>query len=334
MYALNKRENMLACLRGENPERFVNQFEALAFQMGNPLQARERKGFGIGSEYVNGWGVTIRWQEGTPGPFPVHDEEHIVLKDITRWKEVVQAPALDFTAEDWAPFAARAAAVDRSEQFVTCTVSPGVFEQLHYLMGMDECLVNFYLEPEALKELIDYITEWELKFAEQLCRYVQPDAIIHHDDWGSQRSTFLAPEMFAEFLVPSYQKIYGYYKEHGVELIIHHSDSYAETLVPYMIDMGIDVWQGCLSTNDLPALVKKYGGKISFMGGINNGIVDVENWTREVIRGEVERLCTACGANYFIPSMTAGGPSSVYRGVHSTVTEEIDRMSRKLLGAK
>lgn len=89
-----------------------------------------------------------------------------------------------------------------------------------------------------------------------------------------------------------------------------------------------------MSTNDLPALVKKYGGKISFMGGINKGIVDVENWSREIIRGEVERMCSACGPKYFIPSMTAGGPSSVYPGVHSTVTEEIERMSRELLGAQ
>ena len=46
--------------------------------------------------------------------------------------------------------------------------------------------------------------------------------------------------MFEEFILPSYKKIYGYYKSHGVELIVHHSDSYAATLVPYMIDMGID----------------------------------------------------------------------------------------------
>ena len=30
----------------------------------------------------------------------------------------------------------------------------------------------------------------------------------------------------------------------GVDVIVHHSDSYAATLVPYMIEMGIDVWQG------------------------------------------------------------------------------------------
>ena len=83
------------------------------------------------------------------------------------------------------------------------------------------------------------------------------------------------------FYFEPYKEIYGYYHSHGVELVIHHSDSYAATLVPSMIEMGIDVWQGCMGTNNLPELIKKYGGKISFMGGIENRAVDFESWTDE-----------------------------------------------------
>jgi len=41
-----------------------------------------------------------------------------------------------------------------------------------------------------------------------------------------------------------------------------------------MIDLGIDVFQGCMTTNNVPELVKKYGGKISFMGDLDNGVLD------------------------------------------------------------
>ena len=44
----------------------------------------------------------------------------------------------------------------------------------------------------------------------------------------------------------TYKEIYKYWHDHGVEMIVHHSDSYAATLVPYMIEMGIDIWQGAL----------------------------------------------------------------------------------------
>lgn len=326
---LTRRQNMLETIRGGRPDRFVNQFEALAFTGGNPYESLNRR-IQIGGEFVNPWGVTIRYQENTPGPFPVHDEEHKVLKDVARWREFVRAPALDFTEEEWAPFKAYVDTLDRSEVFVTPTVAPGLFEHLHYLMGMGECLANFYLEPESMKELIEYITEWELEYAAMLCRHIRPDAIIHHNDWGSQRSTFLSPAMFEEFLLPSYKRIYSFYKANGVELIVHHSDSYAATLVPYMIEMGVDVWQGCLDTNNVPELIRQYGGRISFMGAINNGVVDVPDWSGEHIAAYVEKTCRECGTLYFIPCCTAGGPSSTYPGVYETVSREIDRMSREM----
>ena len=324
---LTKRQNLLETIRGGNPDRFVNQFEALEFIYGDPHVKRNRGALKPGAEIINAWGVTIRFPEGLPGPFPVHDEEHIVLKDVTKWKEIVKFPSLDYPAEAWSEAIEASNKIDRNEKFATSAIVPGVFDHLHYLMGMDEALISFYTEPEALKELVGAITEWELEYARLICDYLRPDAILHHDDWGSQISTFLSPEMFDEFIFPAYKRIYGYFKSRGVELVVHHSDSYAATLVPYMIDMGIDIWQGCIDTNNVPELIAQYGGKISFMGAINNGIVDVPGWTEELISDYVEKTCRDCGKLFFIPCSTAGGPASSYPGVYDTVTREIDRMS-------
>ncbi|MDR0491754.1 MAG: uroporphyrinogen decarboxylase [Oscillospiraceae bacterium] len=324
---LTKRQNMLETIKGGSPDRFVNQYEAIEFIRATPYN---RNGPGMltpGSEIVNAWGVTIRYQENTPGPFPVHDEEHIVLKDVTKWKEIVKFPNLSFPQEEWDICKLEVDKIDRTEKFAASMIGPGVFDHLHYLMGMEECLLSFYTEPEALKDLIAAITDWELELARLYCENFMPDMIFHHDDWGSHRSTFLSPEMFDEFIFPSYRKIYGYYKSHGTQLVIHHSDSYAATLVPYMIDMGIDVFQGCVDTNDVPELIRNYGGKISFMGAINNGVVDVPGWTDRLIAEYVEKTCKECGKLYFIPCCTAGGPASSYPGAYDAVTREIDRMS-------
>ena len=88
--------------------------------------------------------------------------------------------------------------------------APGIFEQLHYLMGMDDTLINFYEEPEAMHELIDYITEYKIEYARLLIKYAKPDALFHHDDWGSHINSFLSPAMFEEFIVPAYKKLYGF----------------------------------------------------------------------------------------------------------------------------
>jgi hypothetical protein len=333
---LTKRQNFLETIRGGSPDRFVNQYEYLFMLMAdgdyrpaNPISAASPMVV-PGGEVVNSWGVTIRWAPGQPGPFPVHDPAHKVLKDITQWKGVVKMPRTEYPPEDWEAGARLSQSVDRNEYFATVPFYTGVFEQLHYLMGVDDCLANFYEEPQAMKDLIGYITEYELRFARAVTTYLRPDALFHHDDWGSQYSSFMSPDMFREFLLPAYKEIYGFYKTHGVELIVHHSDSYAANLVPMMIEMGIDVFQGCITTNNVPELVKKYGGKISFMGDLNNGVIDRADWTPALVRQEVERACRANGKHYFIPCMTMGGPGSIFPGVYEAVSAEIDRMSREM----
>lgn len=327
MKMLTKRQNFLETIRGGNPDRFSNQYEALGLVFGAPIQAPKPA---PGTEVVNGWGVTTRWVVGQPGAFPVHDDEHIVLKDITRWKEVVKAPNLEYPKEAWAVAEANAAKIDRNEQFVTAFAAPGIFEQVHYLMSMEEALVAYYEEPEAMHELIDFIVDYEIAYAKQLIDHIHPDALFHHDDWGSQINSFLAPAMFEEFFVPAYKKVYGFYKENGIEVIVHHSDSFAANLVPAMIEMGIDVWQGGVSTNNIPELIKKYGGKISFMTGIDNNIIDRADWTPELIAPIVEKACKECGKLYFIPSITHGLNFCMFPGEYEAVGAEIDRMSKEL----
>jgi uroporphyrinogen-III decarboxylase len=325
---LTKRQNLLETIRGGNPDRFVNQYEAFNMQIGNPFGETNPNPKRGELNVINAWGIKKSWPENVPGAFPVHDAASIVCKDITKWRDYVKAPNVVFPEERWKPYIERAEAVDRNEQFVTAFVAPGIFEQCHYLMEIQNCLVAFYEEPEALHELVDYIADWEVAYAAEICKYIKPDALFHHDDWGSQISTFISPDMFEEFFVPAYKKVYGYYKEHGVELIIHHSDSYAATLVPYMIDMGIDIWQGVMTSNNLPELIQKYGGKISFMGGIDSASVDYEGWTQEVVKKEVERACKECGKLYFIPNASQGLAMSTFPGVYEALSEEIDNMSK------
>ena len=160
-----------------------------------------------GGEWVNGWGVKNKFPAGTPGPFPCCEGEDKVCKDITRWRDYVKAPNLVLPAEAWKDAVEQVSKIDRKEKFVTAKVFCGIFEKLHYLMGMEDAMINFYEEPEAMHELIDYLADWEITLAEETIKYVHPDCLFHHDDWGSQTSLFISKEMFDEFLLPAYKKI-------------------------------------------------------------------------------------------------------------------------------
>lgn len=328
---LTAKQNMLEVIRGGNPDRFVNQYEAVQllfhpFMFASPLLSP-------GDEnVVNAWGVTNTFPKGVPGQFPVHTPDKIVVKDIESWKDYVKAPPLDFPQAQWDMLKDQYAAVDGEKAFKAVFVAPGIFEQTHHLCEITNALMYYITDPDEMHDLIKYLTEWELKLAEGICSNLHPDTLFHHDDWGGHDSTFMSPAMFDEFLVEPYKEIYGYYHSHGVDLIIHHSDCYAATLVPSMIEMGIDVWQGCMQTNNLPELIKKYGGKISFMGGIDNRLVDFDGWTDENCEAVVRKICEECGNKYFIPSIIQGGPGSVYPGVYASLTKAIDKLNAEKFG--
>ena len=133
---LTKRQNLIETIKGGKPDRFVNQYEPFAIMYGTPVTAQSPMP-GYGQEpVVDGWGVTRVWPEGTPGAFPMHDEEHLVLKDITKWRETVKAPKVDFPAADWNRPLPKWKRLTEKEYFATLFYAPGIFEQSHYLMSI------------------------------------------------------------------------------------------------------------------------------------------------------------------------------------------------------
>lgn len=321
---LSRKQNLIETIKGGKPDRFVNQFEFMEIIMESPLDIKTNPG----ETNKNKWGITFSWPEGQLGKFPLHDAEHRVLKDISDWRKYVHAPEIETSDSAWTAAVAHANQVDRNDQYVAGIILPGIFEMTHNLMGMEQAMMAFCEKPDEMHELINYIADYELEYAKILVDKIHPDCIFHHDDWGSQKSSFVSPAMFKNFFVPAYQKIYDFYKSNGVELIVHHSDSYAANLVPHMIDMGIDIWQGVMTTNNTPVLIEKYGGQISFMGNIDTGVVDLPDWAPEIAFRETEKACRECGKRFFIPNLTRGMSASSFPGVYDEVSKVIDQMSK------
>ncbi len=318
---LTVKENLLETIHGGNPDRFVKQFEFQAW-VGDPMMPVYYGNMQKGTEWTNGWGVKIIFPENEPGAFPICDDEHKVIKDITRWQDYVKAPDIVLGEEAWKANIENAAQVDRNEQFVTATVFNGIFEKVHFMMGVEDALVALYEEPEAMKDLINFLADWEIKLAGEYIKYLHPDCLFHHDDWGTQSSLFMSREMFDEFFLEPYKRVYHYWKDNGTEIIIHHSDSYVADLIPEMIEMGVDIHQGTLDTNNIPELIPKYEGKISFMGGLNNGKYDKPDWKKEEIRkGLADLLEQTKGMKHLIPALTMGEPGAVFPGVYDCVNE-------------
>ena len=330
---LTAKENLRETLKPDgHPDRFVNSYEFMKVAFGPNILGNPMPTYGQ-LDVVNSWGVTYSYPEGTPGPFPLDTPDKVLIDDIEDWKEVLKAPPTDYPDALWEVSQGMMDAIDGDKAFKACFVAPGLFEQVHAFMGITEALVAYMTNEDEMADMLKYLTEWELKVAEQLCSHLHPDAILHHDDWGSEQNSFLRPEMFDEYFTEHYKQIYKYYHEHGVEVIVHHSDSYCANLIDYMLEMGIDIWQGCMRSNDVPALVEKYKGQpITFMGNIDNKQVDFDGWTVEDCEKAALSALEGMEPHQYIPSITQGGPGSVYPGTYMELIKAVDAYNAKTFG--
>ena len=99
---LTAKENFREVVRGGNPDRISNQYEAVQLLMHPQLMFSGSLCQKGGPDIVDAWGVTNSFPEGVPGQFPVHTPDKIVLKDIECWREQVKFPSLEFSPEQWA----------------------------------------------------------------------------------------------------------------------------------------------------------------------------------------------------------------------------------------
>ena len=184
---LTAKENFREVVRGGNPDRISNQYEAVQLLMHPQLMFSGSLCQKGGPDVVDAWGVTNSFPEGVPGQFPVHTPDKIVLKDIECWREQVKFPSLEFTPEQWAIAKSMYDAVDGTKAYKAVLVVGGLFERCHHLMSIEEALMAFYEYPDEMHELIDFLTEWELELAKGICENLHPDMLFHHDDWGSEK---------------------------------------------------------------------------------------------------------------------------------------------------
>ena len=321
---MTAKEIFLELLKEDGkPERLLDQYEALCLWRSDPVNGYLRNGRARGTTRKDRWGVTISWPEDHPGQLPITTPELKVIKDVSRWRDFVHVPDIAANCLDgWEECAVEAHKACGEERLLCAFSGTGLFEQCHFLMGFEDTLTNLYEHPREMHELIDTICEFKLGIIKLTCEKMHPDAVFFHDDWGTKTSLFMKPEMWREFFKEPYRKIYGYIRSQGL-ITIHHADSFCAPIVEDMAEIGIQCWQGVLPENDIPALQARLKGKLILMGGIGAAI-DRPDSTEEEIRTYVRKTLEICApGGHYIPSITYGGPGTIFKHVDPIIDDEI-----------
>ena len=307
------------------PERQLVQYEALQMVVMHPIGGYIRPGFRPGATIRDRWGTVIDWPADAPGSMPNVTQENKVIKDITHWRDYVHAPDIAANCSDdpsWEPIRLQAREAAGDSKLVAGFIPTGIFEQCHNLMPFQEVLTNLYDHPQEMHELIAYINDYRMTYVKLLIEKLRPDAIFAHDDWGTKDALFMKPDMWREFFKEPYREFYGYIRSQGV-IAIHHGDSFMAPIVEDMAEIGIQVWQGTLPENNIPALQERLAGKMVLMGGIGAAIDRADAGEEEVRAYVRSALKEYCPGGHFIPCITYGLAGTVYRHVDPWIDDEI-----------
>ena len=306
------------------PERVLKQYEALYMCLNDPINTYLRGNRRRGTVSRDRWGTTISFPADAPGAIPVHTDDLTVCPDVTHWEETVHAPDLAASCTaGWEDCRAAARSAAGEEKLLAGFMGTGIFEQCHFLMGFENTLTALYEHPDEMHRLIDYITDYRLGYVKLLIDNLHPDVIFSHDDWGTKDALFMHPDMWRAFFKEPYRRFYGYIRSRGC-IAIHHADSYLVPIVDDMAEIGIQVWQGVLPENDIPALQRHLQGKLVLMGGIGAAIDRSDATAEEVCDYTRRTLRTCCPGGHFIPSITYGLPGAVYPHIDRHIDETID----------
>ena len=332
---MNPKQNVLESLKpGGKPACLNNSYTAFRGIAGDPCFKLIRGNRIRGTYSYDQWGTYIRFEESDPAAVPIVTPENQVIKDIYEWKKYVKVPdLLGRCSEGWETAIENEKKINHDQYLTMVVMGTGIFEQLHMLMTFEDTLMNLFDEDceEEMHELIDAICEYRLTYMKLVVDHLHPDMIVSHDDWGAKDSLFFSVDTWRKFFKEPYRKLYDYLHSQGV-IVMHHGDSYMEPLAEDMAEIGVQIWQGVLPSNNIKAIAEKVGDRMLLFGGIDS-VIDREDATEEEIRRETRRACEEYGdLPGFWPGMTYGGPGCLFPGVEETIIDEINKYNIEKYG--
>ena len=168
-----------------------------------------------------------------------------------------------------------------------------VFHNVTWLCGFENTLANFALQPEVSHAIIRKVTDFWISYIKKVLEAGKGriDIIENCNDFGTQNSLIMSPEMFRTFLKPALKRIYDTIRNYDVKVMQHCCGSIRE-LIGDFIEIGADIINPVqISAKDMNIsdLKEQYGEKITFHGGIDTQYL-LPNGSSDDVRKEVRKV--------------------------------------------
>ncbi len=141
------------------------------------------------------------------------------------------------------------------------------YERFQFLRTMEQSFIDMMLEEDGYIELLRRIHQHYLKETEAWAM-TDVDAVFLMDDWGTQQSLMVSPEVFRKHFKPMYADYCEIARQYG-KYVFMHSDGNIAEIIPDLIEVGVHALNSQLFCMDLDKLEKECAGRITFWGEID-----------------------------------------------------------------
>jgi len=165
------------------------------------------------------------------------------------------------------------------------------------IRDITEWYMSIVMRPEYIRTIFEKQTEIALENYSRLHKVIEDNidtVYICGTDFGTQDSTFCAPEQFDDLWLPYYRKINDWIHTNTSWKTFKHSCGAVESFMPKFIEAGFDIINPVQINAvgmDPVHLKKTYGKDLVFWGGGIDTQKTLPYSSPEKIRTEVLRLC-------------------------------------------
>jgi len=236
----------------------------------------------------NEWGMGFREQSYRSGTYA----EQIVYP-LASCQTIGDLDAYTWPDPAWYDYSALPALAARCGGRAICCgyVAPLTYHGL--LRGLEVSLTDPLLHAEFTHHLLERLSAFNTEYCRRCFEALRGlvDFTQVTDDYGMQGGLIFSPRTFDRFYRAPVQRAIDLAKSHGLA-VFHHDDGDMRTLLPTLVEMGIDILnplQWRCGDWDLAALKADYRQRLCFHGAVDSQRT-LPFGTPEEVRAEVRHL--------------------------------------------
>jgi uroporphyrinogen decarboxylase len=175
----------------------------------------------------------------------------------------------------------RADCVQKNVFLTTAVV--GAFDAMNAMCGHECVLMAMAMDPDWIRDMCDVYATVTIDMLE--IAYQQeglPDGLWVWDDLGFKHRPFMSPAMYRELIFPAHKRLFDFAHSKGLPVVLH-CDGLVESLIPHLIEAGINCIQPIevKAGMDLLRIKKTFGDQIALIGGMD---------VRELLSNDLARV--------------------------------------------